>query len=87
MIVSQMINKKGNSAKNQFIITTNNAILFQSYNTAICKIENNITFIDPEWNCSVTTLKHLKIFLDVSLSKNDIQKRIDNGSYRLTNLN
>ena len=59
--------------------------------------------LDHDWDYSATTLKYLKVFLlerwfhserklsqakdELSLSKSEIQKRIDDGVYKIGNLN
>ena len=51
--------------KNQFIIKTNNSIIFQSYNSIICILtdgEKNPVF-GNDWDYSKTTIKHLYLFL------------------------
>lgn len=55
--------------KNQFIIKTNNNIIFQSYNSIICILtdgENKPVF-GSDWDYSKTTLKHLYLFLEYHL--------------------
>lgn len=50
--------------KNQFIIRGGNNITFQSYNSTIAVIENNVLTLGRDWDYSHTTLKHLYLFLD-----------------------
>lgn len=69
--VSNMINDNGNAAANQFIINEGNKIVFQSYETRIACKQNGKVYIVPNaaekrgetWESSVTTRKHLYIFL------------------------
>ena len=67
MVVSNMINARGNVAANQFIINDfeNNIVIFQSYDSKICEIHtaDNMILVSSEWDYSATTLKHFKIFL------------------------
>ena len=64
MVVTQLINSKGNAVKNQFVIFDNGNIYFKSYNSTIAKITLNKNLIlGKHWNYSNTTLKHLYEFL------------------------
>jgi len=87
MQITQMINSNGNPAANQFVIDAEHGQYFQSYNTVIAyKPSNGDTVtVSSKWDFSATTLKHLKLFLGTSLSKKQLQDRIDNGSIILTN--
>lgn len=62
-MISQLINNNGNYAANQFVIKTENAIYFQSYQSVIAKIENGELTLSLNWDYSKTTSKHLYIFL------------------------
>lgn len=78
--------------KNQFIIFGEGKVIFQSYDSVICIVDENgkIKF-GRHWNYSHTTLKHLYLFLQAhylrlwleiansSNKKAAIQKMIDNG--------
>ena len=77
-----MINSNGNPAANQFVINTEHGQYFQSYDTVIAFKPNTgcTPVLSDMWDCSQTTLKHLKLFLGTSESKKQLQKRIDNGS-------
>jgi len=52
--------------KNQFIIESENEIVFQSYDSIIAKIDKTKTASDltlgKNWDYSITTLKHLYLF-------------------------
>ena len=73
-------------AKNQVIIYTESSVLFQSYNSTICKIENGKTLLDERfWDYSKTTGKYRNIFLGEE--KKETTKKINSGEYKLTNLN
>ena len=62
--------------------------MFKSYKTMIAiRSWDGQVMLDHDWDYSATTLKYLKIFLDVSLSKSEIQKRIDDGIFQIGNLN
>ena len=81
-----MKTKVKNLANNQVIIYTENSVLFQSYNSTICKIENGKTFLDENfWDYSKTTGKYRNIFLGET--KQETEKKIKQGTYILLNLN
>lgn len=52
MKVEQLINNKGNGAVNQFVITTNNAYYFQSYDSMIAKYDrkSGIITLGRDWD-------------------------------------
>lgn len=87
MNVTQMINDKGNAAANQFVITTDEGQYFKSYDTLIAfKPRCGATpVLTSSWCASATTTKHLKLFLGCSLSKAQIQSRINAGSLIVNN--
>ena len=62
--VEQMINDKGNSAANQFVIYGDNVKVFQSYNSvvAIVNYETKTVSLTDAWDYSMTTGKHRNIF-------------------------
>jgi hypothetical protein len=73
-------------AKNQFVIINGNEELFQSYNSVIAKKTNNKIYLDENlWNYSKTTSKYRCIFLGEKTK--ETEKKIENGTYILTNLN
>ena len=72
--------------KNQFIIETKGAILFQSYDSVICMNKNGQMYLDEYyWDYSATTGKYRNIFLGES--KQETEKKIKSKEYKLTNLN
>ena len=86
--VSNMINDRGNTIPNQFLIHTNKGIFFQSYNSIIAfkPYGNDKIVLDTEtWDYSRTTGKYRNLFLREN--KEETQKKIDNGTYELANLN
>lgn len=90
MKVENMTSSNGNKIANQFIIREKNVIVFQSYNSVICKevTENGkkVVYLDETyWDYSNTTGKYRNIFLGEN--KAETQKKIDSGIYILTNLN
>ena len=92
MKVENMTSNKGNKIANQFEITDDfNTVYFQSYDSIIAKKTWNDkgekrVFLDSNyWDYSVTTGKYRNIFLNEN--KKETQKKIDNGTYVLTDLN
>ena len=87
MKIKNMTSPRGREVANQFeIIDDNGTVFFQSYNSIIAKIEKGITYLDEYyWNYSVTTGKYRNMFLGET--KKETQKKIDNGTYTLANLN
>ena len=86
MKVQNMTSNKGNKIANQFIITDKNNRYFQSYNSIIIKETENKTYLDSfYWDYSPTTGKYRNIFLGEK--KSETEKKIKNGTYKLTNLN
>jgi len=92
MKVQNMTSNNGNKIANQFKITDDfNTVYFQSYDSIIAKKTWNDkgekrVFLDSNyWDYSVTTGKYRNIFLNEN--KKETQKKIDNGTYVLTDLN
>ena len=77
MLVEQLENK------NQFKVFLSNGVAFQSYDSLIAFKGDGKIFLCEKWSYSKTTLKHLKLFLRIDLSKKDIEKKIENGDYIL----
>lgn len=72
---------------NQFVIKTDDAIYFQSYNKIICKkdIDGPMTLDEDYWNYSRTTSKYRCKFLGEG---GEVTKRkIQDGIYQLDQLN
>ncbi len=85
--VEQMINDRGNGATNQFIIYTDNKIIFQSYDSMIATVDRSAKTIElgKDWDYSKTTGKHRNIFFadyanipDLA-SKKGIENALKNG--------
>ena len=73
-------------ANNQFYYNDGDKIVFQSYDSIICKIENGQTYLYKNfWDYSKTTGKYRNIFLGEG--KKETTKKINSGEYKLTNLN
>jgi hypothetical protein len=87
MKVQNMTSNKGNKIANQFVIRTDEATYFQSYNSIICKWTNdNFIYLDERyWNYSKTTSKYRSLFLNETT--NETKRKIAAGRYMLTNLN
>lgn len=85
--VENMVSLRGYSVPNQFIITTKNGKIFQSYNSVICIINNNgkTTLDEKYWDYSTTTSKYRNIFLGET--KKETQAKIDTKEYILDDLN
>lgn len=83
--VRNMESNKGNKIPNQFIITTGNGSVFQSYRTIIAAKVNGKVLLDENWDYSRTTGKYRNIFLDETV--NETRKKIKDGTYTVTNLN
>ncbi|KKL48226.1 hypothetical protein LCGC14_2327630 [marine sediment metagenome] len=77
-----------NGVVNQFIITTPKGQYFQSYDSIIVFVPANsgkIQLDEYYWAYSKTTGRYRNIFLGET--KAETQRNIDNGTYKLTNLN
>lgn len=84
--VENMESSNGNKVANQFIIHTENSVIFQSYNSVIVKKMNGQTFIDSKfWDYSKTTRKYRNQFLNET--KKQTEQKISSGEYILTDLN
>ncbi len=87
MKVSNMMSSKGNKVANQFIVSTDMAEWFQSYDSVIVvkHRDGRIQLDSTYWNYSRTTSKYRSIFLNET--KKQTQDKIDSGEYTLANLN
>tara|TARA_X000001316_G_C909949_1_gene25551 strand:+ start:564 stop:842 length:279 start_codon:yes stop_codon:yes gene_type:complete len=85
--VKNMKSSSGNKVANQFEIWTEDARIFQSYNSIIAKImDNGQIYLDElYWDYSVTTGKYRNQFLDEGIA--ETRKKIEEGAYILTDLN
>lgn len=85
--IENMINNKGNTVKNQFIIHTNDGVYFQSYKSIIAFIDNrdNVYLDSYYWDYSVTTSKYRNQFLKTDTQ--DTKKGIAEGMIKLVDLN
>lgn len=80
-----MTSSRGNAIPNQFIITTDKGVMFQSYDSNIAFRPNNgdKTRLGSDWDYSKTTGKYRNIFLGED--KKETQRKIDEGIYLLDN--
>lgn len=87
MKVKNMTSNNGNKIANQFELWTDDARIFQSYNSTIVKIMDTGTIYLDEyyWDYSVTTGKYRNQFLGEGIA--ETRKKIKSGEYILTNLN
>tara|TARA_R100000664_G_scaffold16320_1_gene25065 strand:- start:855 stop:1124 length:270 start_codon:yes stop_codon:yes gene_type:complete len=85
--VSNMYSTNGNLVPNQFKIYTSEGSYFQSYRTVIVFIDNNgKVFLDEDsWDYSRTTSKYRNLFLNKNTQ--EIKQLINEGEYKLKNLN
>ncbi len=85
--VRNIESNKGNKIPNQFGITMSNGTeIFQSYDSVIVKRTRKNTYLDRDyWDYSVTTGKYRNIFLRESRA--ETEQKIEDGVYKLANLN
>ena len=87
MKIYQLINDKGNSARNQFVVEKDGKTYFQSYKTMIAEVNKDKVTLSKDWHYSNTTLKHLYIFLRQEgfqiEGKNDVLKAIKSGNFEV----
>lgn len=80
--------RSGRGVANQFIIKTDYATYFQSYDSIIARRENRTGKISIDknyWNYSSTTSKYRNQFLNETTE--ETQKKIDDNTYILCDLN
>lgn len=87
MLVENLKGQKGNRILNQFIITTDKGIYFQSYDSIIAfkPYTGKVILNKDYWDYSRTTGKYRNMFLEET--KKETEKKIQSGEYLLTNLN
>lgn len=83
MRITQLINNRGNAVANQTVVTTDTGTYFQSYNTVVAHSHQGEVTLSQDFDCSATTLKHVKIFLGVDHTKKAMHKMIADGTYKL----
>lgn len=89
--VENMYTNSGSKAPNQFNMFLNGSEgtfrLFKSYDTIIAVRCGGVTYLDGKWDYSPTTLRYLKQWLGTQESKAWINEKIENGTYKLVDLN
>lgn len=88
MTVCNMESSSGHRVPNQFIITHDDIQIFQSYQTAIAKMDTDTGKIQLDkykWDYSRTTAKYRNIFTGLT-TKQTIEK-INSGEIELVSLN
>ena len=84
--VSAIINNNGRPVANQYVITTDDATYFKSYDTLIAGYIDGQLVLDKDyWDYSRTTSRHRNNF--TGLSTLDTKRKIKNGSIKLVSLN
>lgn len=84
--IQNIINNNGNAAANQFVITTDKGIYFQSYNSVVAFWDglNRRLKVTPLWDYSATTRKHFYIFLNdytnIFADRKNVLSKIKDGS-------
>ena len=87
VLVSNMESPRtGAPVANQFIISTDEGLYFQSYRTLIALKQNGKVYLDENsWDYSRTTGKYRNRFLGENTA--ETRKKIKSGEYILINLN
>jgi len=86
MKVSNITNSNGNKVPNQFLITGNGDVTFQSYESTILKITGGQVYLDTYyWDYSKTTSRYRNHVLRETTK--ETQAKINSGEYILTELN
>ena len=88
MLISNMNSKRGNPVANQYVISENNKVTFQSYAStiAIVDYEKKTITIGEDWDYSKTTHKYRNAFFDglgftVLNNTADMRKALNKGKY------
>ena len=81
-----MRSNNGNEVPNQFIIRTNDGVIFQSYNStiAIQGYDGTTILSQSRWDYSTTTGKYRNQFLGEN--KAETQAKIDSGEYTVADI-
>ena len=86
--IENMTNSNGNETPNQFIITTPDYVVFQSYSSIIAvqhRRTMKIVLDRQKWDYSITTGKYRNQF--TGLDKKQTIKAIESGEIELSDLN
>ena len=86
MRVEHLTNARGNAVRNQFILRAEDGLYLQSYKTIVVHKHNNgDVFLDPNWDCSRTTMKYVTQFLGEPAAL--VRKKLRAGDYFEKDLN
>ena len=81
-----MTGQNGSPVVNQIVISTPDAIIFQSYHTTIAIKQSGKVYLDRNaWDYSTTTGRYRNRFLNET--KKETEAKIKAGEYILTDLN
>jgi len=86
--VEQFVSKRsGRAVPNQFILSIDKDVYFQSYETLIVKKCGNgdVVLDKNNWDYSATTARYRNEFLGKTTAQ--IKTRIKSGEYKMANLN
>lgn len=85
--LAKMLDAKGNPNKNQLLLNSKEGVYFQSYNTIIAfkGFSGEVELDYKYFNFSRTTIIYCNKFLNEK--SGDILKKVQNGTYKLINLN
>lgn len=81
----QLTNDDGRGIPNHIVLTADDAIYFQSYDSIVAKYsKDGVLTLGCDWNYSRTTIKHLSRFIREYTNKNiqgikEIEQAIENG--------
>lgn len=85
------LERNGRNVPNQFEIVTDNGVYMQSYESVNVRLWNGAVTLSRHWCYSPTTLKYVKQFLNEHgiyvETKGDIQRKIEDGIFRLVGVN
>mgnify|MGYP003500283096 FL=1 len=79
--------RSGRAVANQFVITTNKGVFFQSYHSIVAKIDKKgQVWLSSYWDYSQTTTKYLYQFLKeygwYGLNASEVRKHIKDGTFK-----
>jgi hypothetical protein len=85
--VENMRSSRGNKIANQFVIQTDDGLVFQSYNTIIARknLDGTVELDVNNWDYSTTTGKYRNQFLRET--KKETERKVASGEYKLVDLN
>jgi hypothetical protein len=84
--IENMLSSSGREVPNQFILTFDKTVVFQSYKSVIAMQVGGQTILDKnKWDYSVTTGKYRNQFLGEGIA--ETRKKIASGEYVLADLN